>query len=655
MATASEGANQSPYRNQPLRPGEIRLLTIEPANLQHVFPWLPLEFRIVTTCRKLEDKPDFDAVSYVWGTTPASISIPCNDGSILVTPTAHHMLGFLRLQKGPLWIDALCINQGDEVEKATQIPLMRQIYANASYVVVWMGALTSAVERFMLEFPRVLLLAESWTPYHPSGTEDLDWRGADWPAENDAFWVGAYHLLHNEWFRRLWTFQEIVLAREAVFLVEHCWIYAYDLFAFIRKGSFTSGGFMFFNPVTASRIVNKAVVPEFAFKACLTIIYYNQIWREESFATPIRTTDIAHILHSLRSRSVKERVDRVWAIAGLLEQNLQDQLMPLVDYSEQGRMEYWRTYVHFTKAVIVTGQSLSLLSLPPTGERPDSALPTWCADFSKPGVCLFVFNRTWNLPVHIVQPAKQLLLVAGGDDVERSHAKQNTILNHPKKSTWVSEDGRWLHTCGFTVDTISEVVEAAPPAVQTGDPRDSSWAQWKEANPDHTAVMTVLARALSLACRVSSRSNNNGPLQYFLCCLLDYHVTEDIERAYEDALVMMKSGGYHYYMTLDPVRREQGYAWTRQLTIITGHSFFATEGGRFGIAHPGCEAGDKVCTFYGGETLYILRWPQIEGLSSAEHVNEPATYRGAAFIPYLMEQHERDGARLGDDEMFTIR
>jgi hypothetical protein len=416
---------------------------------------------------------------------------------------------------------------------------------------------------------------------------------------------------------------------------------------------------MFFDPVIASRIVNKVVASEFAFLACMTIIDYNQIWREESFAAAIRTADIAHILQNLRSRSVKERVDRVWAIAGLLEQSLQDQLMPLVDYSERGRTEYWRTYVHFAKAVIVTGQSLSLLSLPPTGERPDSALPTWCADFSKPGVCLFVFNRTWNLPVHIMQPMKQLLLVAGGDDVERSHAKQNTIVNHPKRSTWVSEDGRWLHTCGFIVDTISEVVEAAPPAGQTGDPGDSSWAQWNEANPDHTAVMTVYARALSLARRVSSRSNNSGPrsgpLQYLLCCLLDCRVIEDIERAYEDALVMMTLGGYHYYMTLDPVRREQGYAWARQLMIITGHSFFATEGGRFGIAHPGCEAGDKVCTFYGGESLYILRWPQIEGPSGAGHANAPATYRGAAFIPYLMEQCERDEARLGDDEMFTIR
>jgi hypothetical protein len=150
MATASEGANQSPYRNQPLRPGEIRLLTIEPANLQHVFPWLLLEFRIVTTRRKLEDKPEFDAISYVWGTAPASISIPCNDGSILITPTAHHMLGFLRLQKRPLWIDALCINQGDEVEKATQIPLMGQIYANASYEQkIWTGEVQIGLQKTM--------------------------------------------------------------------------------------------------------------------------------------------------------------------------------------------------------------------------------------------------------------------------------------------------------------------------------------------------------------------------------------------------------------------------------------------------------------------------------------------------------------------------
>jgi hypothetical protein len=38
-----------------------------------------------------------------------------------------------------LWIDALCINQNDVVEKGIQVPLMGTIYSNARSVLIWLG------------------------------------------------------------------------------------------------------------------------------------------------------------------------------------------------------------------------------------------------------------------------------------------------------------------------------------------------------------------------------------------------------------------------------------------------------------------------------------------------------------------------------------
>jgi len=38
-----------------------------------------------------------------------------------------------------LWIDAICINQENSLEKGHQIKLMGQIYKNASRVLVWLG------------------------------------------------------------------------------------------------------------------------------------------------------------------------------------------------------------------------------------------------------------------------------------------------------------------------------------------------------------------------------------------------------------------------------------------------------------------------------------------------------------------------------------
>jgi hypothetical protein len=47
-------------------------------------------------------------------------------------------------EQGWLWIDAICINQEDEEEKAIQIRMMSAIYAEASMVIVWLGVLDAA-------------------------------------------------------------------------------------------------------------------------------------------------------------------------------------------------------------------------------------------------------------------------------------------------------------------------------------------------------------------------------------------------------------------------------------------------------------------------------------------------------------------------------
>src|SRR5271169_1833250 len=44
-----------------------------------------------------------------------------------------------RQQERVLWPDAICINQNNWTEKGRQVPIMRDIYANARQVIVWLG------------------------------------------------------------------------------------------------------------------------------------------------------------------------------------------------------------------------------------------------------------------------------------------------------------------------------------------------------------------------------------------------------------------------------------------------------------------------------------------------------------------------------------
>ena len=51
-----------------------------------------------------------------------------------------------------LWIDSICINQGDKSEKNQQIPLMRTLYNRAEHVISFLGdAKNAAAANFFLQ------------------------------------------------------------------------------------------------------------------------------------------------------------------------------------------------------------------------------------------------------------------------------------------------------------------------------------------------------------------------------------------------------------------------------------------------------------------------------------------------------------------------
>lgn len=136
------------YANLPVETSRsIRVLDISPA------PGSDINAPLVGTLRAidLEKSPCFTALSYVWG-PPGPSSILCNDDyTIGITPNCrdallalrnyHSNLTHRRGRQGVLtiWIDAICINQQDDGEKAVQLPLMGTIYTFAEAVYVWLG------------------------------------------------------------------------------------------------------------------------------------------------------------------------------------------------------------------------------------------------------------------------------------------------------------------------------------------------------------------------------------------------------------------------------------------------------------------------------------------------------------------------------------
>lgn len=80
----------------------------------------------------------YEALSYVWGSGELCHTIVCDGKALKITRNLYRALHFFRRKRRSraLWVDAICINQSNMAEKEIQIPLMRDIYTQASKVLM---------------------------------------------------------------------------------------------------------------------------------------------------------------------------------------------------------------------------------------------------------------------------------------------------------------------------------------------------------------------------------------------------------------------------------------------------------------------------------------------------------------------------------------
>ena len=118
-----------------------------------------------------------------------------------------------------IWIDALCINQEDVLERNTQVAMMNMIYERAGYVLVWLGeedqwteAAVGAVKKIMTNPQK--FKESSIVPFTTCNTEEFEQQGLSPICRQE--WDSLAALMARQWFRRIWVLQEVVLAPDLV-------------------------------------------------------------------------------------------------------------------------------------------------------------------------------------------------------------------------------------------------------------------------------------------------------------------------------------------------------------------------------------------------------------------------------------------------------
>ncbi|KAI1742716.1 heterokaryon incompatibility protein-domain-containing protein [Xylaria scruposa] len=121
----------------------------------------------------LENQPTYEALSYCWGDASDKRLIFCDGRPFPVGQNLEEALRHLRQSEGAriLWIDAICINQNDLSERASQVKLMRHIYRTASRVLVWLGGHSAHSD---LVFPLCERMMETWGDLYLDDSFDFE-------------------------------------------------------------------------------------------------------------------------------------------------------------------------------------------------------------------------------------------------------------------------------------------------------------------------------------------------------------------------------------------------------------------------------------------------------------------------------------------------
>jgi hypothetical protein len=184
---------------------EIRLLQLQPAR----------DITDSIICRlvhvNFHGKPQYEALSYVWGRTDSPSRIEVNGSMVNVTRNLWQALKYLRLAAAPrvLWIDALCINQNDTTERNHQVSQMGKIYRNAGSVVAWLGRKDNSTRGAMDYIIR----------FEPPEEAYIDKSGeiVRHPILIDGETIDAIvAFCSRQYWTRLWIIQEVLVASQVI-------------------------------------------------------------------------------------------------------------------------------------------------------------------------------------------------------------------------------------------------------------------------------------------------------------------------------------------------------------------------------------------------------------------------------------------------------
>lgn len=597
----------------------------------------------------------YEALSYTWGDQSTGALITFNG---VLLPIAHNLcstLLHLRLPDHPrmLWVDAVCINQVDLGEKGVQVRLMRDIYQDASKVVVWLGPegddsdtamdfLTGDVTAGCREaevpldfdyFPDSDTTSASSHPEHGAGTGDegkisakaMDSRvvqgGPDTrgkhpsrliteESETDRAWAAVSALVERPWWTRVWIVQECVLPkRDPTVQCGHRIVSWKDLekFKVVNIDGTSDPGSFPMSTRSAVRIMYRTA----------GLLLARQSFHENT------AMDLKLLLQydTLNSESTNPK-DKVYGLLGLTSERCRASLLP--DYSKSVTDVYMDT----ARYIIDSTGNLNILSTNTNSPRAeDPPLPSWVPDWvlraSRPRALLYtgIYSASRNYRANITTGPDPSILELKGLPIDLI-SDISPVIHH--------EDASGLNLHG-TIRRLYDLVRShITRRVHNGrtlldlhliqrtlamdpDPRNSDQF-WRTlvADSNRLPSMTFVSPAPDHFAELFELfmfpPNDTDPLPRRIVDPDSFdnvrihwpRLTTPAASTIPAAFMPFAGQALRREKYLEPLKAEIA-------RVLGERRLFVTKAGRLGIGPPECRPGDIISVLSGAEMPFVLR------------------------------------------------
>ncbi|KAI1283608.1 heterokaryon incompatibility protein-domain-containing protein [Xylaria sp. FL0933] len=388
----------------PIEPSkhDLRVIILAPGEFTE---YVSCELRAVSFL----GNPSYEALSYAWGEHRPYSTIYINGLRHTVSGNLESALRHLRYRDKPrtLWVDALCINQGDINERNSQVRLMGTIYSNCTGVLAWLGPEYNDSD-----------LAFDFLETMP-GDPEVHWDPEAYPNLKTVYklshTIALNDLFERAWWHRVWTVQESVLGPALTFVcgsrqlpaqqafdVAYCWFK--HMYTCCQDPWYT---------------IFKSTAGQPGLGDVCTILR-----KIKEMRTSIGHFRFTQILSKFMSRQCSDPHDKVYGLLGFASEEESSFIVP--DYSKPVA----QLYREVSLALIQHTGELDILSMhyPKTPNHDDSlvdTLPSWVPDWSvhlDPSVlhdiddrlsCVSFYRASGDTRCHVEATLSGSLLVRG--------------------------------------------------------------------------------------------------------------------------------------------------------------------------------------------------------------------------------------------------